>query len=285
MTDHRLTATRPPDLPSHDPRPEDPLAPAPREVAEPAVKPAVPAPPVIEQLAALRHEVELRDQFISTAAHELRNPLSPVYVQLEHLKETLHALSGPISKSWLLAQLDAVTVRFDRFLETLNRLLDASRLGDGHLLLVPEPCDLAEVTRAVVGGHARELQASGCAVELQALQPVPGCWDRLRLEQVIGNLISNAARYGAGRPVEIHVTADPEQAHLSVRDHGIGVAPEDLARIFQRFERARNVGRNAGFGIGLWVVAELCRAMGGAVGVHSELGRGSTFTITLPRRS
>jgi signal transduction histidine kinase len=237
-----------------------------------------------EQLAALRREIELRDDFISTVAHELRNPISPVYMQIEHLKETVRASPGPIAQSWLLSQLDSFTARFDRFLESLNRLLDASRLGAGHLVLAPERCDLVEVTRSVLASAQREIDASGCAVALVAPRAVVGWWDRLRLEQIVGNLVSNAIRYGAGAPIEIEIGEQAEVARLSIRDHGIGITQDDLPRIFQRFARARNVGRSAGFGIGLWVVAELCRAMAGRIDVESELGRGAAFTVTLPRK-
>jgi signal transduction histidine kinase len=242
-------------------------------------------PGLLEQLTRLRHEIALRDEFLATAAHELRNPISPAYMQLEHMKETLRSSSAPISHAWLMSQLEAMTVRFDRFLETLNRLLDASRLGAGHLVLLPEPCDLVQITEAVLASAQRELQAARCAVKLRAPETVTGRWDRLRLEQIVGNLLSNAARYGAGGDILIDITAEPANVRLRVIDHGIGIAPDDLSRIFQRFERAHNVGRSTGFGIGLWIVAELCRAMGGDVDVQSELGKGATFTVALPRRS
>jgi signal transduction histidine kinase len=262
----------------------EPAAPEHQPPQAPAGSSGGPEPTLEQQLAALRHEIALRDEFISTAAHELRNPLSPAYIQLEHLKETIRGSPEPIEPNWLIPQLEAMTARFDRFLETLNRLLDASRLGAGHLVLWPERCDLVELTRAVLGSAQRELHAAGCTVELHAPEPVIGFWDRLRVEQIVGNLISNAARYGAGQPISIRIVAEAEAALLSVRDHGIGIAAGDLPLIFQRFERARNVGRNAGFGIGLWIVAELCRAMGGSISVESEVGSGATFTVTLPRK-
>lgn len=240
-------------------------------------------PAAEDELAALRHELALRDNFISVAAHELRNPVSPVYIQLEHLKEVVGRPEHPLAREWLLQQLETMTSRFDRFLEILNRMLDASQLGGGHLVLVPEPCDLAEVARAVLAAAQRELAASKCPVELHAATAVIGTWDRFRIEQIIGNLLSNAARYGAGRPVSVHVTQDETTVQLIVRDQGIGIATQDLARIFQRFGRASNVGRHEGFGIGLWVVAELCKAMGGHIEVESELGQGSIFTVVLPR--
>jgi signal transduction histidine kinase len=241
-------------------------------------------PALAQQLAALHHEIALRDEFISTAAHELRNPISPAYMQLEHIKETIRISPDPISKPWLIGQLEAVTARFDRFLDTLNRLLDASRLGDGHLMLLPERCDLIAVTRTVLSAAERELQASQCTIALDASEDtVIGLWDPLRLEQIIGNLVSNASRYGAGKPISVQIAATSEAARLRIADHGIGIAAEDLPRIFQRFERARNVGHSAGFGIGLWIVAELCRAMAGSIEVESTVGGGSAFTITLPR--
>jgi signal transduction histidine kinase len=245
---------------------------------------SAPEPSLADQLAALRHEIALRDEFIATAAHELRNPLSPAYMQLEYLKETITRTTEPVAKSWLMAQLDAMTVRFDRFLDTLNRLLDASRLGAGHLVLLPSDCDLVEVTRALLDANRRELAAAGCTVTLDAPPGATGWWDRLRVEQIVGNLLSNAIRYGAGQPISIEITVTEDDARLTIRDHGIGIAADDLDRIFLRFERARNVGSNTGFGIGLWVVAELCRAMGGQISVDSELGNGATFTVGLPRK-
>jgi signal transduction histidine kinase len=238
---------------------------------------------IAAQLAALEHEVRLRDEFISTAAHELRNPLSPAYMQVEHLKEVARSSAEPISQAWLLAQLAAVTARFDRFLDTLNRILDASRLGAGHLVLIPEPCDLVDITASVLAATQRELHASHCPVDLAAPAPVIGVWDRMRVEQIVSNLLSNAARYGAGKPIAVEITATPDTARLTVRDQGIGIAADDLPKIFQRFERARNVGRSAGFGIGLWIVAQLCRAIGGTIEVESALGVGTSFVVALPR--
>jgi len=275
MTDHRLTAGVDAGSARTAQGAADRSTSSDIEAAEPAAFAA--------QLAALRREIRARDEFISTAAHELRNPLSPAYMQLEHMKEVIGASAEPASQPWLLGQLAAVTTRFDRFLATLNRILDASRLGDGHLVLLPETCDLAEIVSGVVTATGPELRASRCLVELDAPAPVTGSWDPMRLEQIASNLLSNATRYGAGKPISVKVRATAATARLTVRDHGIGIAAEDLPRIFQRFERASNVGRSAGFGIGLWIVAQLCHAMGGTVAVESALGLGTTFTVTLPR--
>ena len=106
----------------------------------------------------------------------------------------------------------------------------------------------------------------------------------MRVEQVLRNLLSNALRFGAGRPIEVMVDADHDFARVAVRDHGIGIAPDQQSKIFERFERGSEQ-RSGGFGIGLWIVRNICVAMGGAVSVESTLGEGACFTVMLPRRS
>jgi signal transduction histidine kinase len=117
---------------------------------------------------------------------------------------------------------------------------------------------------------------------VNAPEALTGVWDRTRLEQVVTNLVTNAARYGHGKPIDITVAADARSVRLVVRDHGIGIAPEDQRRIFERFERAasRNFG---GLGLGLYIARQIVEAHGGSIHVSSELGVGSSFTVELPR--
>jgi signal transduction histidine kinase len=122
-------------------------------------------------------------------------------------------------------------------------------------------------------------------VTVRAPSPVVGCWDRLRLEQIVSNLLSNAAKYGSGKPIEIEISGDAEKGRLAVRDHGIGIPVADQARIFERFERLL-AGRGApGFGLGLWIVRQIVEGMHGEVRVTSEIGAGATFVVELPRRA
>jgi signal transduction histidine kinase len=120
-------------------------------------------------------------------------------------------------------------------------------------------------------------------VELVLDPEARGYWDRTALEQIAGNLVSNAIKYGAGRPVEVSVQADPTTAALTVRDHGPGIAEADRERIFQRFERAVSSAERSGFGVGLWIARQLAVAHGGDIAVASVPGLGSVFTATLPR--
>jgi signal transduction histidine kinase len=127
------------------------------------------------------------------------------------------------------------------------------------------------------------MAAAQCSVTLEATSPVVGQWDRARLEQVITNLLSNAIKYGAGAPVEVSVRGDDERAWLSVRDHGIGIEPERLADIFGRFERGASARSYAGLGLGLYIVRQIVDALRGNIQVESEVDRGSTFVVELPR--
>jgi PAS domain S-box-containing protein len=238
------------------------------------------------RLQELQRAVGARDEFIATVAHELRNPIAPLtfQVRLALNKTEQLALAGtPVSVEWIQTQLRGVEQRLHRLLETLDRLLDVSRLSTGRIDLQPEPMSLAEVVREVIDGFEAELAVARCKLTLSAQGMATGSWDRLRVEQVCRNLLSNAIRFGAGRPIEIAVDADHDFASVVVRDHGIGIAPDQQSKIFERFERGVEQ-RSGGFGIGLWIVRNICVAMGGTVSVESTLGDGACFTVLLPRR-
>ena len=233
----------------------------------------------------LQRAVGARDEFIATVAHELRNPIAPLTFQVRlalNKAEQLAAAGRPVSVEWIQTQLRGVEHRLHRLLETLDRLLDVSRLSTGRIDLQPEPMNLADAVRDVIDALEAELAVARCKLTLSARGVATGSWDRLRVEQVFRNLLSNAIRFGAGRPIEVAVDADHDFATVAVRDHGIGIAPDQQSKIFERFERGAEQ-RSGGFGIGLWIVRNICVAMGGAVSVDSTLGEGACFRVMLPR--
>jgi signal transduction histidine kinase len=126
---------------------------------------------------------------------------------------------------------------------------------------------------------------AGCKVTLHATSGVTGFWDRLRLDQVLSNLLTNAFKFGVEAPVGVSVTARGETAVLSVTDCGIGIGDDDQKRIFERFERAVSRDAFPGMGLGLWITREIVEAHGGRIGVESRPGAGARFQVTLPRRS
>jgi PAS domain S-box-containing protein len=239
------------------------------------------------RLQKLQHAVAARDEFIATVAHELRNPVSPLIFQLRlaiEKTERIVMAGEPIPADWSQSQLRRIEQHLHRLLETLDRLLDVSRLATGRIDLQLEPVNLGETVREVLGTFDAELAVARCTLEFAQHGEATGRWDRVRLEQICRNLVSNAIRFGAGRPIEVSVSADEDFATLRVRDHGVGIAPAQHARIFERFERGLEQ-RSGGFGIGLWVVKSVCVAMGGTVTVDSEPGDGACFTVMLPRRN
>jgi signal transduction histidine kinase len=234
------------------------------------------------RIAQLEEALAARDEFIATVGHELRNPLAPILLQIERLIEAPSSSAAEPVPEWMRARLRAISSGLHRFVEVLNRLLDISRMQAGHIDLVLEDVDLAEVTREVCTRFERELAAARSELAVH-VAPVVGRWDRLRLEQIATNLLSNAIRYGAGRPIEVRVEADAASARLIVRDEGVGIAEQDFELIFRRFERVSSSRSSGGLGMGLWLVQTICRALGGSIEVRSRLGEGSTFIVTLPR--
>jgi PAS domain S-box-containing protein len=227
---------------------------------------------------AQRAAVQVREDFLSVAGHELRTPLTSLKLQLRMLERTLppeaREKSGP--------RLGTIERQVRRVEALVASLLDVGRLSEGRLQLELSEVELSTLTREVLERVADVFQRAGCLVKLEAEPEVRGNWDAGRLDQVLVNLLTNAAKYGAGHPVYVRVERAGHLARLIVRDEGIGIAPEVLPRIFGRFERGVSDRQYGGLGLGLYISRELVHAMGGQVHVHSRLGQGATFTVELP---
>jgi signal transduction histidine kinase len=237
-------------------------------------------------LKQLEEAVGARDALISIASHELRTPLAALQL---HLDLMTRSLQKHPEKEMALDRILGKVATFERQVGRLSKLvdslLDVSRITAGRLELSLEDVDLGAVARDVVARFDEVLRRAACEVTVRAPSPVVGRWDRLRLEQIVTNLLSNGAKYGSGQPIEIEISGDDEKARLSVRDHGIGIPLADQVRIFERFERLL-AGRGApGFGLGLWIVRQVVEGMHGEIRVTSETGAGATFMVELPRRA
>jgi signal transduction histidine kinase len=145
-----------------------------------------------------------------------------------------------------------------------------------------ELLDLSNLVREVVSGIAAESEATGGRIQLEIPGAVWGRWDRLRLEQVVTNLVSNALKYGEGKPVSVRVERGRGTADVVVADQGIGIASGEQRLIFERFERGQAARGYGGFGLGLWITREIVAAHGGTIEVESATGSGSTFRVRLP---
>ena len=214
---------------------------------------------------------------LAIASHDVRNPLGGLALQLDLMQQTL--ARGELRPEVLEHQIAACHRFVARGANLLSSLLDVAQIGAGKLRLQLEPVDLGELTHDVLLRSALEIDEAGCKLTVQIDAPVVGRWDRDRLSQVITNLLSNALKYGRGKPIEVKVWQAGVSGFVSVRDHGVGISAVDHERIFQQFERAP-AGR--GVGLGLWIVRKLVAALGGHVTVTSNVGEGSTFTLELP---
>ncbi|HLL00891.1 MAG TPA: ATP-binding protein [Myxococcaceae bacterium] len=226
--------------------------------------------------------VRRRDDFLSIAAHELKTPLTSLQLHLQGLMTRMRQTTEALPPEKVATKLESANLQTQRLGKLVNELLDISRVAQGQLLGKIEEVDLVALVRGVVERSREALARAECPVNLRASGSVVGRWDAMRVEQVVGNLLTNATKYGACKPIEIAIECDGTHARLQVRDWGIGIAPEDTERIFERFERAVSVRHYGGFGIGLWLVREIVQALGGTVQVDSAQGLGSTFTVTLP---
>jgi two-component system, OmpR family, sensor kinase len=228
----------------------------------------------------LQLAVQVRDEFLISAAHELRNPITPIVMRLEMLLATVRA--GLAKPDRIASDLSDLRDYITRYVKRANTLLDVSRLTTGKLRLEPTRIDLSALVRDVAQSVAPEARHTGSRLDLSVQEGVGGVWDPLAVQEIIENLLSNALKYGAGKPVEIILTADATTARIAVRDQGIGISAEDQARIFGRFERAVTRSQHGGFGVGLWIVGRLVAAMDGTITVTSRPGQGSAFVVSLP---
>ncbi len=221
--------------------------------------------------------VQARDDFLSVASHELNTPLTALQLQMDLILKQVKPEATPLQNRVVRARRQVL-----RITKLIGNLLDVSRISSGRLALEFEDVDFCEVLREVVERLEETRRRAGSSLQISVPGPVIGRWDRMRIDQVVSNLLINAIKYGKGNPIEISVEKSGEVARLKVRDSGIGIAPEEQAGIFDRFSRAHSAQRYGGFGLGLWIVRQIVDALGGSIEVQSKPGEGSTFLVKLP---
>lgn len=226
-----------------------------------------------------RQALEARDQFISMASHELKTPLTSMKLQLELLRRSPEAagLRG-----------DSVVPKLERQLnhlrQTIDEMLDLSRIRAGRFELCVARTDLSALVRETLARHAEDFRARNIALSSKVDDGVSCDCDAFRVEQLLTNLLTNAAKYGAGKPVEARLRAEDGRVLLEVEDKGIGIPPEQRELIFERFERGLAPAGTSGLGLGLFISRQIALGHGGTIEVTSEPGAGSTFRFVLPRR-
>jgi signal transduction histidine kinase len=233
--------------------------------------------------AELQRSLHMRDEFMSLVAHELRTPLNTLFLETQmrmlQLKRGNMDAFGP-------EQMSTMVRRDERQIKAMIRLiddmLDVSRMRSGTLSVRPGRVELMTLLERIVNDLSLQAQAAGATLVLAAHPQIVGWWDEFRIEQVVVNLLTNALRYGGGGVVEINVHEEGCQVRIDVRDHGKGIAPDFIERIFEPYERGARAGEPKGLGLGLYISRQLAASHGGQLTAASAPGEGATFSLTLP---
>jgi len=235
-------------------------------------------------LRRAKKEVASREAFLSVASHELRTPLTALRLQVQNMKRALVDLpaTGPNSELERVREaLDICDMESRRLVDLITALLDDTRLAGGMVNLSLEEQDFLEIVRRTIGRFEGDLSRRGIPLTLEAEGPIMGNWDRLCMEQVVANILSNAIKYGNSKPIAVCVVHRGKTLEFSVTDQGQGIDPSFLPSLFKRFERALH-SPGEGLGLGLFIAKEFVSAHGGSILVQSKPGEGSTFTVVVP---
>ena len=233
--------------------------------------------------AELENAVRMRDDFMSIVSHELKTPLNTLILEVQLRKLQLgRGSAAAFSEDKLRQMVDKDERQVQSLIRLIDDMLDVSRIRTGKLSIRPTQVDLGKLVASLVENFAPQMEVSGCTLLFQRPEPIIGCWDEFRIEQVLANLLTNAMRYGAGNPVQVSVGASESGACIEVRDQGIGISPKSLERIFCQFERAEGSECSAGLGLGLFIAEQIVKAHKGQIQVESEEGKGALFRVLLP---
>jgi signal transduction histidine kinase len=236
--------------------------------------------PADVRIEDLHEALRARDDFLAIAAHELRNPLTPIMLSLQLIRTAADA-EDPAA---LRREIDRLERLLEHFALRAGTLLDIARLNAADFKIERAHCDVSEVVKCVVRDYAPVVELRRYEIITKIQEKVVAEVDANATSEIVENLLSNAIKYGQGKPIEVGVIGESDQVRISVRDQGIGIAPEDRAVIFERFERLVGKNYRTGFGVGLWVARKFAEAMGGAIKLESRPGEGSTFTLVLQRK-
>ncbi|MBV8761213.1 MAG: PAS domain S-box protein [Deltaproteobacteria bacterium] len=228
------------------------------------------------RLAQAQEAVRLRDEFLSIASHELKTPLTVLQLQLDTLRDRVKQVDASLAD-----KIERTNRASDRLTHLVDTLLDVSRIATGKFELHREPVDLSQVAKDVVERMGVAASAASCEIHAELVPHVEGSWDRIRIEQVITNLLGNAMKYAAGSSVDLRVYHERNTAVIEVRDRGPGL-PADSEAIFARFERAASMRHYGGLGLGLYIVRQIAEAHGGNVSASNAAGGGAQFSVRLP---
>jgi len=233
----------------------------------------------------LKDAVRARDEFLSIASHELRTPLTSIKLQFDAAQKRIESKDPSVFAPDVVRRRVALTLKqLGRMARLIEDMLDVSRISSGHLKLKAERLDLSALSTEVVDRLTPDFEARQMTLTLKVPGPVFVMGDPQRLDQVLENLLTNALKYGGRGEVTVSVESSGGLVRLRVRDQGMGIAPENLDRVFDRFERAVSPNDISGLGLGLFISRRISEAHpGGRLWAESPDRAGAIFTLELPR--
>lgn len=236
-----------------------------------------------EHTIALK-DIQARDEFLSIVSHELKTPLTVMLLKLHNELDSIRSASlANFSVSRLMKVLKNSEQQIAWLKSMINDLLDVSLITTGKMNLQPEDTDLVTITNQVTQSFSEMLKRKKYKIKTKARSAVVGKWDKVRIEQAITNLISNAIKYGNGKPIEITISKNGNQGKFIIKDQGIGIPSQEQKVIFDLFKRASGPSEyKKGLGVGLFITSQIVKIHGGKIKVSSAPAKGTSFTIELP---
>lgn len=227
-------------------------------------------------------EIKVRDEFLSIASHELKTPLTSTLLKLQIALNNIKNVSlADFSVQKLLEMLESAEQQTQRLSRMINDLLNVSIIRTGRLDLEFEETDLSQIVKDVAGSFSERAEKEGYKVRVEAEDKIKAVIDKVRVSQVVTNLISNALKYGLGNPISVKAYKYSSIGKIIIEDHGIGIPTNQQDKIFSLFERVHN-NNYTGLGIGLYISSQIVKAHKGKIDVQSKPGKGSIFTVELP---
>ena len=228
----------------------------------------------------LQETIKNRDDFLSVASHELKTPLTSLRLQLGILERKIHA--EEINRERFISMVQQGQKSIGQISKVVEEMLDIARISTGRFALDKEEFHLDRFVAELVERIRPNILESHNSITFEADDSVPGEWDKFRIEQVIMNIIMNAALYAKSTNIHIRVWKEGQLAKVSIHDNGIGISSHEHEKIFQRYERGESSKDYRGLGIGLYLVREIISLHNGHISLESELGKGAKFNISLP---
>jgi signal transduction histidine kinase len=219
---------------------------------------------------------------LAILAHEIRGRLNGLTILAESMRYRARDRSHGLSHDWILERLERQAGHLERLQKVVDMVLFAYRDVCGELTPARERADLGDIVGEAIAVECEALTLAHCACVVEANEHLVGFWDRCQLELAIANLVNNAAKYGAGNPVEIRVFKHGRTACVSVSDRGVGIRPEEIPHLFRRFTRLESGAGSSGIGLGLWFAKSVALAHGGDLNASSRADGGACFTLVLP---